>query len=687
MYTINIDLIYTANYIIQNSWEIQVNTIDTNIYSITNPGNIYVNTKYIYTIEYNNVIEEIIPIFNNNSIVFSTNALIPVNTITFNMYYVSELSIQQPYVYIKSLITFDDNIQYIQDVNLYIKPYTKTGENLNKYLYTFTIQDDFTDKTINSIIILNDMINIDSIIFQQDNNRFIISIDTQLDNNIYTIIVNNTNDTNDTIDHYTVSITYYQDAFNIIEYSSQISMNQLYAYTNDINIYNITNNTNDADYYLVSYTNFEINNLSLEPFKQVDIMKPNITVETTPPTITIPEFKNPTKIFEYIRLYIDDMMIEEINQYTLETIYNVYEPVNRKRQLDKLIEIRFQGDKWTCILPLSFWFNYKEGCSIPLVALRNSKICIKYKLNKIENILSNLNTNSNIMFSHEPTIKISLLSDTILLDTDERKLFASYSHEYMITVFRTYGSTYINSLNTTINTRLKGLIKDIILVSKPVNNDTTYFQEIINNYEIKYQYYLDATNYYNQFLKDNYITSVDQEQYIYDFSILENINIEVITQTTDRYKYLSSLYTIYDIKFLLFLQDKYSFSFNTIAMYLKYMFKNNQIINKISPLDTLCITVNGCNLFTSKNHSYFTNVIPYTKFQSSPDVGYYVYTFALYPLSDQPSGHLNFNHFDNVIFNITSNNIVTTENYSLVPITREFNILRIMSGIGALAWI
>ena len=90
-------------------------------------------------------------------------------------------------------------------------------------------------------------------------------------------------------------------------------------------------------------------------------------------------------------------------------------------------------------------------------------------------------------------------------------------------------------------------------------------------------------------------------------------------------------------------------------MYLKYLYSNKQIVNEISPIESMVIKVDGTDLFSEKDYSYFTDVIPYKKFKNSLPTGFYSYTFSLYPLEDQNSGHLNFTHFSNVELTVKSN--------------------------------
>jgi hypothetical protein len=96
---------------------------------------------------------------------------------------------------------------------------------------------------------------------------------------------------------------------------------------------------------------------------------------------------------------------------------------------------------------------------------------------------------------------------------------------------------------------------------------------------------------------------------------------------------------------------------------------------------------NGNDLFAKQSSIFFNSLLPCTKFKSSPDIGYYAYTFSLDPTELQPSGHLNFNFLDNIEIDIDSNNLVIEEPYNLKVIVKEYQILRIMSGLGSLAWL
>ena len=77
-------------------------------------------------------------------------------------------------------------------------------------------------------------------------------------------------------------------------------------------------------------------------------------------------------------------------------------------------------------VPLQFWFNRNIGLSLPLLALQYSDVKIDLQLKKRVSI-SNDNTSPKTKIN-----QIYLLTEFIHLDKDEKLLFASNQHEYLI---------------------------------------------------------------------------------------------------------------------------------------------------------------------------------------------------------------------------------------------------------------
>ena len=148
------------------------------------------------------------------------------------------------------------------------------------------------------------------------------------------------------------------------------------------------------------------------------------------------------------------------------------------------------------------------------------------------------------------------------------------------------------------------------------------------------------------------------------------------------------------MKYLMYYEDRYLYTLKSniprtnylLLMYIEYVFSNKQYINKVSPIDSILIKVNGTDLFAIRDSNYYTNVIPYQKFENSLPPGYYCYSFSLNPNDMQWSGHLNFTNLDNAIITVNSNS-QNNGIYQLSTLLKEYNILRIMSGMGSLAWV
>ena len=99
------------------------------------------------------------------------------------------------------------------------------------------------------------------------------------------------------------------------------------------------------------------------------------------------------------------------------------------------------------------------------------------------------------------------------------------------------------------------------------------------------------------------------------------------------------------------------------------------------------ILLNGQDRFQERSGVYFNYVQPYQHFSGYPDEGINVYSFAIKPEEHQPSGSCNLSRIDNVNLNIVPNltsGIAT--NYSLSVYGFSYNVFRVASGMGGLAY-
>ena len=110
---------------------------------------------------------------------------------------------------------------------------------------------------------------------------------------------------------------------------------------------------------------------------------------------------------------------------------------------------------------------------------------------------------------------------------------------------------------------------------------------------------------------------------------------------------------------------------------------NNYIISK-NPVTLAKIQLNGNDRFTERIGSYFNLVQPYQHHEFTPNIfnnGINVYSFAIKPEEHQPSGTLNMSRIDTAVLSLAS-----SVSGTIYIFTVNYNVLRILSGMGGLAY-
>jgi len=102
--------------------------------------------------------------------------------------------------------------------------------------------------------------------------------------------------------------------------------------------------------------------------------------------------------------------------------------------------------------------------------------------------------------------------------------------------------------------------------------------------------------------------------------------------------------------------------------------------------DTAKLQLNGHDRFTEREAGYFRLVQPYQHHTRVPQKYVYLYSFALNPESHQPSGTCNFSRLDNVTLSLNGLKTNVGDDGQLLVYAVSNNILRIMSGMGGLAY-
>lgn len=722
-----------VGFIQKNIWEIIQSDyiISSGTIFITMPDNFILSlapNKSYYKI--NNLLIQNADISTyDNKLVIKWNPLngILTGSILFKQYFIETIgNIFKPKENRKYNVKLEYPYQYLPTTNFYMYQYDGESSKFDNYLYLIetTVQNNGISgyfqttkpKSTMQLISGNKTFNVKILDQVRENNKicYVISYFDKLDiNQTYMYHFN------DFKMNLVNNIKFYQNGLQFAQFYLQTELNTISLFMNEsVNNFKILSDTipivNPTKFYLVSYEKSELTNLLyLNEFKQNINM--NKIVEYKNETITtniVPNFGDYSKFFSSIKLFFNDQMVEELNENVYSIDKYLYSTDEKRNQKQKLCEIKFDGKKWILYFPLIFWYSLKSGLSIPVVAMPHTEIRLKYLLNDISYVLENTfenTSNTKYSFTVKPSVNISLVTDYILLDNTERKLFGNNAHEYVIDRYKIYPDTYITSEESIVKCNFKGLIKDIHLISRPSSNKKLTYYPIKNTkYDAKYNDYTKAYSFYLDVLTNGKYRTDEQRNYAVDIEIIKANEIKLALYKASTNKTSSDFFQINRLsewfstwsiwsedllKYLMYYETKnlgqvtdYKRKEYILSIYLKYQFSNNYEIQTISPVESLLFKANGSALFAERDYTYFTDVVPYQKFKNSLPNGYYTYTFSLHPTDDQHSGHLNFSNFDDMVIKVKSNSLVNSDPYSLSAVLKEYNILRIMSGHSSLAW-
>ena len=113
----------------------------------------------------------------------------------------------------------------------------------------------------------------------------------------------------------------------------------------------------------------------------------------------------------------------------------------------------------------------------------------------------------------------------------------------------------------------------------------------------------------------------------------------------------------------------------------------NDSVDNSDELASCLLQLNGHDRFRRRMGSYFTKVQRYEHHSGSNGNGNpHVYSFALKPEEHQPSGTCNFSRIDNAVLAIKNNATTAPSGTSFHVYAINYNVLRIMSGMGGLAY-
>jgi len=292
---------------------------------------------------------------------------------------------------------------------------------------------------------------------------------------------------------------------------------------------------------------------------------------------------------------------------------------------DQLGELAFNSNK-RLYVPLQFWFNRNPGLALPLIALQYHEVKLNLTLRPITDLLQGATNNGSAAVGSLTTCKLYV--DYIYLDTDERRRFAQVSHEYLIEQVQFTGTETIASTasNKNITLNFNHPVKELIWAHTSPLRAKPFVTGAGNT---------SSGSWFNYSAANDGAAGVDSFQ-----TALLQLNGH------DRFSV------------------RYSSYFRKVQNY-----EHHTRVPRV-----------GSDLAGTYNDTSQTSFRQYI----------YSYSFALSPEEHQPSGTCNFSRIDNAVLQLTYDSTVQTSlaanalNLNVYAV--NYNVLRIMSGMGGLAY-
>jgi hypothetical protein len=394
----------------------------------------------------------------------------------------------------------------------------------------------------------------------------------------------------------------------------------------------------------------------------------------------------------------------------------------------------------TLYVPLQFWFCTNPGLALPLIALQYHEVKINLDIRPIDECLwavTTLSCNSDAVpatksgyaanqFSagrpvpatiayNQSLVAASLYVDYVFLDTDERRRMAQNPHEYLITQLQFTGDESVGSSSNKIKLNFNHPVKELIWVVQPDQNvdycsslvcDALLFK-VLGAQPFNYTDAIDALpNAIHAFggpasiardenayidVRGLFADAGAQDAFIPgDFTGYWNgpndpytepnmggpsINYPDLTMDPTALATLGSNYKTESS-----VSDAGTFVLTETSLYMHCW--------GLNPVVTAKLQLNGQDRFSEREGSYFSWVQPYQSHTRNPDEGINVYSFALRPEEHQPSGTCNFSRIDNATLQLVLSNATVegTKTAKVRVYATNYNVLRIMSGMGGLAY-
>jgi hypothetical protein len=328
-------------------------------------------------------------------------------------------------------------------------------------------------------------------------------------------------------------------------------------------------------------------------------------------------------------------------------------------------------------VPLRFWFNRNPGLALPLIALQYHEVKINLELESVAKLVrasgGNLTSVKDSGGTSNASIKsCNLYVDYVYLDTDERRRFAQVSHEYLIEQLQFTGDESVTSTNNKIKLNFNHPCKELVWVVQMdacVNTqDLASAGSLVNGKQwFNYSDHVDVTPY-------------GQRDPLALADIMDGV---IDTGAEDGVAAHGSL------SFGAGSDGGSGIGFDTAAAGGEGLLAAHNLAydEGQNPVVRAKLQLNGHDRFSEREGRYFNLVQPYQHHENVPATGINVYSFGLKPEEHQPSGTCNMSRIDTATLHLTlSSEVSSTQPAKVRVYATNYNVLRIMSGMGGLAY-
>jgi hypothetical protein len=335
----------------------------------------------------------------------------------------------------------------------------------------------------------------------------------------------------------------------------------------------------------------------------------------------------------------------------------------------------------TLYVPLQFFCCRNNGLALPLISLQYHDVRVNFEFATGSSCVNYKGSAPSVSMA-----SCELLVDFVFLDSEERKRFAQSSHEYLIEQLQFTGEESVTSSSMKARLNFNHPCKALFWAVKNANfTGTKYLYWSSNATELAEKTtVLAVLNNQNMNVGSGVITASANNVYSHSGAEIVNIaggNVDPASLDLNNFV-VTSANVVPGLVASHVAAQNANWAAHNVTVNLQNNYSNS-VSGSGNPVSSALLQLNGHDRFAERDGTYFNSVQPYQHFPHAPAEGINCYSFALTPAEHQPSGSCNFSRIDNaqLVLSIAAGVTGTLNVYAV-----NYNVLRVMSGMGGLAY-